>query len=242
MIRTLWVVLSACCVAVVLSEVLGMALLWSQGFLSVSRLREMRELLGPQEKEVVAAEAEVQSTLPSSQEVLRERSLRVLSLASLETEVGLLRTMVDAERASVATQAAEFEKQKNAFKTQLLSLSDETAAAAREQARGVLQAMAPADAIERLMQLKSADEDVLLLREMPEGKIALILKELAPAPEGPESAAGQNPEEQERKKRAKEIFAKIMTGEPKGSIIRNALESLKNVEAEPPQASASSNK
>ena len=33
-----------------------------------------------------------------------------------------------------------------------------------------------------------------------------------------------------------------MTGEPKGSIIRNALENMKNIEAEPPQASANANK
>jgi hypothetical protein len=239
MIRTIWVVISACCVAVILSEVLGTALLWSQGMLTVSRIREIRELLGPQEKEAAPVVTEAQSAMPSSQDVLRERSLRVLSLASLETEVGLLRTMVDAERASVAAQSAEFEKEKNVFKTKLLALSDETTVAAREQARGVLQALAPADAVERLMQLKNADEDVLLLREMPEAKIALILKELAPASEGPgESTASQSPEEQERKRRAKEIFAKIMNGEPKGSIIRNALEGLKNVEAERPPASS----
>jgi hypothetical protein len=239
MIRTAWLVISACCLAVVLSEMIGTALLWSQGLLTVSRLREVRDVFGPQEKEAAPQEAQVQSALPSSQDVLRERSLRVLSLASLETEVGLLRTMVDGERANVAAQTTEFEKQKNAFKAKLMALSDETTVAAREQARSVLQSLPPADAVERLMQLKSADEDVLLLREMPEGKIALILKELAPAPEGSETTATQTPEEQQRKTRAKEIFAKIMNGEPRGSIIRNALENLKNVEAEPPQASAS---
>lgn len=238
MIRTAWLVISACCLAVVLSEAIGTALLWSQGLLTASRLREVRDVFGPQEKEAPPQETQPQSVLPSSQDVLRERSLRVLSLASLETEVGLLRTMVDGERANVATQTAEFEKQQNAFKAKLMALSDETAVAAREQARGVLQALPPGDAVERLMQLKSADEDVILLREMPEGKIALILKELAPAPEGSENSAAQAPEEQQRKTRAKEIFAKIMNGEPRGSIIRNALENLKNVEAEPPQASA----
>jgi hypothetical protein len=73
MIRTLWLVMSACCVAVMLSEALGLAFLWSQGLLSARRLREMRDLLGPQEKEAVAFDAEPQPALPSSQDVLRRR-------------------------------------------------------------------------------------------------------------------------------------------------------------------------
>ena len=51
MIRTLWVVVSISCVTLLLSEALGVALLWSQGTLSSRRLREIRDLFGPQEKE-----------------------------------------------------------------------------------------------------------------------------------------------------------------------------------------------
>ncbi len=72
--RTLWIVLSACCVAVIVSEVSGAAILWSRGFLTARRLREVREVFEPQEKEAVALDAESQPVMPSSQDVLRERA------------------------------------------------------------------------------------------------------------------------------------------------------------------------
>lgn len=239
MIRTLWVVFSACCVAFVLSEVLGVGFLWSQGLLSVRRLREVRDLLGPQEKETVANDAESQTSMPSSQDVLRERSLRVLALSSLETEVGLLKTMLETERSSLSAQNVDFQKQKAAFKTQLLQLSEQNIVAAREQSRAVLLALPPAEAVDRLMQL-SVGEDVLLMREMPEAKIAGLLKEFAPAAEEGGQTPATGNKENNRAQRAKEIFEQITKGEPRESIIRSALNVVPNVEPERP--SASSNK
>jgi len=238
MIRKLWIVLSACCIAAVLSEALGLGFLWSQGLLSVRRLREMRDLLGPQEKETVAFDREPPPTLPSSQDVLRERSLRVLSLGSLETEVGLLKSMIENERNGLIAQRADFQKEKAAFNAQLQQLSDKNIVEAREQSRSVLLALPPADAVERLMQL-SVDEDVLLMREMPEAKIALLLKEFAAAPEGGEAAntARNAPAHAQR---AKEIFTRISKGEPRESIIRSALNNLQQAESDRP--STASNK
>jgi hypothetical protein len=234
MIRTLWIVFSAFCVALFVSELLGVGFVWSQGQLTLARLREVRDLFGPQEKEVVAADTETQRILPSSEDVLRERSLRVLSLSSRETEVDLLRTMLDTERNNLITQLADFQKQKEAFQKQLLQLSEESTVAAREQARAVLLQLPPADAVARLMQL-SIEEDVLLMREMPEPKIALILKEFAPTTEGGnEGAAAASKDAQARQERAKEIFRRISTGEPKEGIIRSALNGLQPAETERP--------
>jgi hypothetical protein len=238
MIRKLWIVLSVCCVAALLSEALGLGVLWSQGLLSVRRLREMRDLLGPQEKEVVAVEGEPPLALPSSQDVLRERSLRVLSLGSLETEVGLLKSMIENERNGLIAQRADFQKEKAAFNTQLQQLSEKNVVEAREQSRSVLLALPPADAVERLMQL-SVDEDVLLMREMPEAKIALLLKEFAAAPEGGDAATTAR-DAPARVLRAKEIFARISKGEPRESIIRSALNNLQQAESDRP--STASNK
>jgi hypothetical protein len=238
MIRKLWIVLSVCCVAALLSEALGLGVLWSQGLLSVRRLREMRDLLGPQEKEVVAVEGEPPLALPSSQDVLRERSLRVLSLGSLETEVGLLKSMIENERNGLIAQRADFQKEKAAFNTQLQQLSEKNIVEAREQSRSVLLALPPADAVERLMQL-SVDEDVLLMREMPEAKIALLLKEFAAAPEGGDAATTAR-DAPARVLRAKEIFARISKGEPRESIIRSALNNLQQAESDRP--STASNK
>jgi hypothetical protein len=233
MIRTLWVVLSACCVAVMLSEALGLGFLWSQGLLSARRLREMRDLLGPQEKEAVAFDTEPQPALPSSQDVLRERSLRVLSLSSLETEVGLLKSMIENERNGLIAQRADFQKEKAAFNAQLQQLADKNVVEAREQSRSVLLALPPADAVERLMQL-TVNEDVLLLREMPEAKIALLLKEFAAAPEESGESANASRDARARIQRAKEIFDRITKGEPRESIIRSALNNVQQPESERP--------
>ena len=151
-------------VAVMVSQVLGLAFLWSQGFLSARRLREMRDLFGPGEKEAVAFDTEPSPSLPSSQDVLRERSLRVLSLGSLETEVGLLKSMIENERNGLIAQRADFQKEKAAFNTQLQQLADKNVTEAREQSRSVLLALPPADAVDRLMQLP-VNEDVLLSRD-----------------------------------------------------------------------------
>ena len=106
-----------------------------------------------------------------------------MSLGSLETEVGLLKSMIENERNGLIAQRADFQKEKVAFNTQLQQLADKNVVEAREQSRSVLLALPPADAVDRLMQL-TVNEDVLLLREMPEAKIALLLKEFATPPEG----------------------------------------------------------
>jgi hypothetical protein len=200
-------------------------------------LREIRDLFGPQEKEAVTFGAEAQPALPSSQDVLRERSLRILSLGSLETEVGLLKSMIENERNSLIAQRADFQKEKAAFNTQLQQLADKNVVEAREQSRSVLLALPPADAVDRLMQL-TVNEDVLLLREMPEAKIALLLKEFATPPEGGgEPANAARDAAVARIQRAKEIFERITKGEPRESIIRSALNNVQQAESERPSTS-----
>jgi hypothetical protein len=233
MMRTLWVAVSVSCVTLFLSEALGVGFLWSQGLLNARRLREVRDLFGPQEKEAVAFDAEPQPALPSSQDVLRERSLRVLSLGSLETEVGLLKSMIENERNSLIAQRADFQKEKASFNAQLQQLSDKNVVEAREQSRGVLLALPPADAVDRLMQL-TVNEDVLLLREMPEAKIALLLKEFATPPEAGGEPATAPRDVATRTQRAKEIFERITKGEPRESIIRAVLNNVQQAESERP--------
>jgi len=239
MIRTLWIVLSVSCMAVIVSEMAGLGILWSRGFLTARRLREVRDVFEPQEKETIARDAEAQPVLPSAQDVLRDRSMRVLSLNSLETDVGLLKAMLDSERTSLSAQNAAFQQQRAAFKAQLQQLTDETAVAAREQARGVLLALPPSEAVDRLMQL-SVGEDVLLLREMPENKIALLLKQFVTAPEGetPAANAANAKAIADRRQRAQEIFKSINNGEPRNSIIRSALTNLQQGEGERPTAAS----
>jgi hypothetical protein len=237
MIRTLWIVLSVSCIAVIISEATAAGILWSRGQLTARRLREVREVFEPQEKDALARETETQPVMPSAQDVLRERSMRVLSLNSLETEVGLLKAMLETERTSLSAQNAAFQQQRAAFKAQLQQLSDEAAVAAREQSRGVLLALPPTEAVDRLMQL-SATEDVLLLREMPEPKIALLLKQFVSTPDAVGAANASSKTVADRRQRAQEIFKSLNNGEPRSSIIRSALSSLEQNEPEKPTASS----
>jgi hypothetical protein len=238
MMRTLWIIVSVSCVTVFLSEAAGLGLLWSQGLLNTRRLREVRDVFGPQEKETATFDTEPQPALPSSGDVLRERSLRVLSLSSLETEVGLLKSMIENERNGLTGQRGDFQKEKASFNTQLQQLSEKNIVEAREQSRSVLLALPPADAVDRLMQL-TVNEDVLLMREMPEAKIALLLKEFATQPEGDAGPGGAR-DVSARTQRAKDIFERITKGEPRDSIIRSALNSLQ--QPEPDRTTASANK
>jgi hypothetical protein len=223
---------------VLLSEAAGVGLLWSQGLLTSRRLREVRNVFGPQEKETATFDTEPQPALPSSQDVLRDRSLRVLSLTSLETEVGLLKSMIENERNGLITQRGDFQKDKAAFNTQLQQLTEKNSVEAREQSRSVLLALPAADAVDRLMQL-GVTEDVLLMREMPEPKIALLLKEFATLPEAGDATANTR-DAPARILRAKEIFERITKGEPRDSIIRSALNTLQ--QAEPDRAAVPANK
>jgi hypothetical protein len=92
--------------------------------------------------------------------------------------------------------------------------------------------MPPADAVERLMQV-TLDEDVVLMREMPEPKIALILKEFAAVPEAgnTENRAGAK-EIQVRRQRGEEIFKRLTKGEPHDSMIRATLNQVQQGDAE----------
>lgn len=238
MMRTLWVIVSVSCVTVLLSEAAGVALLWSQGLLTARRLRDVRDVFGPQEKETATFDTEPQPALPSSQDVLRDRSLRVLSLGSLETEVALLKSMIENERNGLIAQRADFQKDKASFSTQLQQLSEKNIVEAREQSRAVLLALPPADAVDRLMQL-TVTEDVLLMREMPEAKIALLLKEFAAAPEAGDAPANAR-DATSRIQRAKDIFERITKGEPRDSIIRSAFNTLQ--QTEPDRAATPANK
>ncbi len=83
------------------------------------------------------------------------------------------------------------------------------------------------------MQL-TVNEDVLLLREMPEAKIALLLKEFATVPEESGESANASRDAPARIQRAKEIFDRITKGEPRESIIRSALNNLQQAESERP--------
>ena len=81
-----------------------------------------------------------------------------------------------------------------------------------EQTRGILLALQPDDAIDTLMGL-TADENVILLKGMPEKSIARILEQFLSG------------EENERV-RGQEVFKAISQGNPSKSLIDESLTGL----------------
>jgi len=214
MIRSLGLILSACCIATLLSQVIGLSILWFRGQLTADTVRDIRAVLSGQDQDSVAADDEMQKDDVSREDVVRDRSMRILSLNSLQNELSILKSMVDSRKTSLLAEQKAFLKQKDDFEKALVQIDAERTSVAAEQARGVLMALAPADAVTTLMRL-TLEENVMLLKEMPEKKIAGLLKQFS---EGNDPA---------RITRGQEIFEAISRGEPARTLIHETAARLK---------------
>lgn len=222
MIRSLGMILSACCVATLFSQMIGLGILWYRGQLTPATFRDIRAVLSGQDLAAIAVDEEMQRVDISREDIVRERSMRVLELNSLQNELSVLKGMVDSRKTSLLTEQKAFLKQKEDFEKTLAAIDAERTAAAAEQARAVLLAMPPADAVTTLMRL-NIDENVVLLKEMPEKKIAALLKSFA---------EGNDPQ---KVSRGQEIFEALSRGEPAREKIREAAQKLRTADAsEPP--------
>jgi hypothetical protein len=214
MMRSMGMIIGACCVATVLSEAIGLGLLWSRGQLTASTVRDIRAVLSGQDLAAAAVDEEMQRVDLSRDDVVRERSMRVLELNSLQNELTVLKGMVDSRKTSLLAEQKAFLKQKEDFEKTLAAIDAQRTSAAAEQARAVLLAMPPADAVTTLMRL-NLEENVVLLKEMPEKKIAALLKSFAEGNDGPKVTRGQ------------EVFEALSRGEPARGQIREAARKLR---------------
>lgn len=217
MIRSLGLIISAFCVATLFSELIGLGILWSRGQLTPATFRDIRAVLSGQDLAAAAVDEEMQRVDVSRDEIVRERSMRVLELNSLQNELSVLKSMVDSRKTSLLAEQKAFLKQKEDFEKTLEAIETQRTAAATEQAQAILLAMPPADAVTTMMRL-SLDENVKLMQGMPEKKIAALLKSFAEGNDAPKITRGQ------------EIFQAISLGEPARSQIREAAKKLKTVE------------
>lgn len=209
MIRTLFTIFCCACAAVVLLELAGAAWMWQQGMLTADNIRETRRLFsGEEAAEKKAEEAEVETTpLASLAEVTEARAIKILDLDKRESELTVLKTMASDKANDIDVEQVAFRVQKKEFEERLAQLKAAETSLATEQARGVLLAMQPKDAVEKLMQL-TIEDDVLLLKGMPEKTIAKILKEFSVSPDQIE--------------RGRKIFEAINRGEPTKPFVDEA--------------------
>lgn len=213
MMRSILVVFCVFCVATLISEALGLVVLWSRGQLTAETIKDIRDVLTGQDQDQFSDSEESEKLELSNEVVARERAFGILSLTSRETELNILEAMVNTRAETLIQEQKVFEAKKKAFEEQLQSTKQEITSAAAEQARGVLLKLSEADAVDSLMQL-TLDENVVLIKEMPAKDIARILGEFF---------AGANDEQIER---GHQIFQAISAGEPLRTVTEQGISSL----------------
>ena len=205
MLRLMRVVIGVVCVAIVLSEAVGLALLWARGQLNAEVTRDVLALLRGQGEAEPEPDPVAETEQVSMEQVIEARAVRALDLNSRENELNLLKSLVDERREALLAEKTEFERQRRAFSEQLDRMKADMTSEATEQARGVLLALQPGDAVKSLMQL-DLPQNVVLLGGMPPKSIGRIL------------AAMQGGGDEERE-RGGEIFEALSRGEPSRAAV-----------------------
>lgn len=210
--RALVVIVCVFCVATLITEGLAAGLLWWRGQLTVDTVRDIRMLLSGQNTEIESESEEATRLQPALSDVVRERTLRILELDTRAGELALLNETVTARSQELLQRRIEIEKERREFEERLRQLQTEVASQAVEQGRAILMAARPDDAVNNLMPLE-LQENVILLRGMPEKSIAEILEEFANGTE-------------DQRKRGQQIFEAITRGGPAKELIDGSLEEL----------------
>lgn len=211
MVRSALIVLSTLCVVGVLTQMAGLTYLWSQGYLTPDTWQDVETAVFGEEETSAEEEEEVFQPQPTLRDLMSERIKGFLELSSRETELSAIKDNLTSEADLLLANQDAFEKKREGFQAQLKQLDASSTSAAIEQARGVLAAMQPADAVLQLTQV-DADIAITILRGMPEKTIAKILQEFQ---------NGGIPEQMER---GRQIFQAISRGGQKKDLIDKELD------------------
>jgi len=173
-------------------------------------MKEIRLALTGENQEDIGIENEGKNVQPSSSDITLDRTMRVLALNRLQTELDLLKNMIDQKKDDLKIQLDSFNSMKTEFETRLKQLEEENTTKAVTQARGILGSLSKANAVDFLMEL-SVEQDVVLLDGMADKAIAKILEEFV---------KGQDPQ----LKRGQQIFEKIYGGGRNSELIQDTLQ------------------
>ncbi len=226
MLKFLMIIIACVSTTVVVSETVALCVMWQRGMISQHHLREISLVLTNRALDDESKRDRDQPPeFPSAQQVAQARAVKILNFDKRESELITLKGLADGKREDLEARLTEFRAQHKAFEDELARLEAQLTSTSTEQVRGVLLALPPKDAVRQLMQL-SLDEDVVLLKGMPEKTVAKILKEFqgaAPAAVENGSSRQETPAE-----RGRSIFEALTRGEPSRSLLK---ESRKNAEA-----------
>ncbi|TWU12950.1 hypothetical protein CA54_17760 [Symmachiella macrocystis] len=207
MLKTGIVIFACFCIATVITEAVGLGVLWSRGQLNQRTFREIEVILtGSDLLGVDVQENEQETRQLSLDEISDKRVTAILGIEKRENLAKQLLNDVMKFRDDVTAEQKALIKDRELFNAELQQVNERNTAEATELARGILLASSPKVAVDRLMEL-TVEEDVILLRGMPDENIAKILKEF------------KTGLAQERAQRARLIYESIYRGEPTSSVI-----------------------
>ena len=228
MLKYLFVIIGCVCCTIVAAEAAGVLFLWQRGMISPHHLHEIRLVLTNRSSDdKFDDEPEQRPQFPSSQQIAQARAVKILNLDKRESELTTLKGMADDKREELETQQKQFRAQRKAFEEDLGRMAAEITSTSTEQARGVLLALPPKEAVQQLMQL-SLDQDVVLLKGMPEKSIAKILKEFQATPAPPATTEASGEKKDTPIERGRKIFETLSRGDPSRSLIERTRKALAN--------------
>lgn len=205
MIRAIAMILACVSVTIVLVEGGAALVMWQKGYLDPHYLREIQLVFTSTPTANATPEDEAKPVTNSSlDDVVKTRAIKVLDLAKRESDLEQLHRNLSTQSEKLNEQQAAFRERRKSFDDELEKLRSTLLSSGTEQARGILLALPPGDAAQKLMQISEAD-GIRLLKGMPEKAIAKILKELSLTPE-------QN-------ERSKKLFDALGRGEPEISVV-----------------------
>jgi flagellar motility protein MotE (MotC chaperone) len=208
MLKAGTIVFAVFCVAAVVSEVAGLGLLWYRGQLTKRTVREIEVILTGSDVFGLGEEAETQEQKHRSMdEIDKDRTLAIMELRNRNSLAETLMDEVLKIRDKLAEDQEILKKDRETFREEINRVNEKLNNESAELARGVLLASSPKEAVNRLLDL-TVEDDVILLRQMPEESVAQILK------------AWKGTKEDER---AKFIFEALNRGEPAKSVVDNQL-------------------
>ena len=217
MIRILGMVITIFCTATVLTGVLSLAFVWSQGILTRDSAEDIISVLKGEPIAVDEETLKEQDEIPSYDDIVDARTARILSISSRETELAIFQQAIEDQVSSIKSDRGKLEQFRETFQKELSAEQDKIVSESIEQARGILLKMDPESAVEKLNILDVSDA-VVILKGMPEKDAARILDQFR------QRIAGKDPIM--RVKKAEEIYKAIYQGNPLIKPVNNALQAL----------------
>lgn len=212
--RVALTVLLSFCVATILSQAIGVGVLWSTGNLNGNTIAIVAAVLaGEPIGEDVAEEIEAESVQVTQEQLLEFRANRLLDIDHRNREVEARVNFDAGILARVREERAALEKLKKNFEQELKQIDEAETSEGAEKVRSVLAKVKPAQAKDILMSRELSDA-VRLLSEMPDRIIAKLLKEFKTEAE---------------MKRAQEILKSLDEGKQQAEAARGALEELEQI-------------